>query len=132
MRQKAALEELSLLRAELAKSSFQVGRYRVDLAVQKAFLEDAKGDARVPILKEIKWLEVSIRVTEEQNAETPKTVQRLREEAVKLSTEPVDMQMIREQIRNLDAWLSKFAAEKDKLGVELRAPPRVVLLERPE
>ena len=47
--------------------------------MQKAYLEDAKGDARALILKEIKRLEVSIRVTTEQLAELQKTIKELEE-----------------------------------------------------
>jgi beta-lactamase regulating signal transducer with metallopeptidase domain len=129
-RAKIVLEELALYRNRLAAAGFEISRYKVDLAVQKAYLEDAKGDARAPILKEIKRLEVSIRMTNEQQAELRKTIGKLEETATELSnTESVDMEMLRTEIASIEASLSKCLAEKERLGVELRAPPRIALVE---
>lgn len=107
-------------------------RYRVDLAVQKAFLEDAKGDARVPILKEIKGLEVSIRVTEEQLIPLASKAAKLSEEIKHLSTESVDIEMLQAQLKTLDQILYQFVGEMERMRVEIRTAPRVRLLEHAE
>ncbi len=132
MRQKLIFDEIALLQTQLAKATFEVNRYKVDLAVQRAYLADAKDGARDPIVKEIKRLQVTIDVTGQQNATLAKKIKELGTEAVLLSAEPVDLQMIRDRIKNLTASLSKFAAEKDRLRVELRATPRVTLMEPAE
>ena len=131
-RQKIILDELALYRAELAKSTFELGRYKVDLAVQKAFLEDAKGDARAPILKEIKRLEVSLKVMDEQRRELATKTAKVLEEATHFGQESVDIEMVQAELRNMDQVLTNFIAEKERMSVEMRTAPRVTLLERAE
>lgn len=132
LRQKMAMDEVALLQNAMAKSTVETNRQKVELAVQEASLEDAKGDARPPILKEIKRIRVSIRVTEAQNADMAKKIKNLLDEVLRFDTESVDMQMVRSRIKDLETSLSKLAAEMDRLRFELRTPPRVTLMERAE
>jgi len=132
MRQKLLLEDLAFYRNETAKSQVEVRRYEVELAVQKAFLEDAKGSDRIPILKEIKRLEVTIRVTTEQNAKLEANIHRIRKEVGQVGLTSVDVQMLRADIKNMDNVLAAFTNEREKLRVEIKTVPRVSLLERAE
>jgi len=132
MRQRLILEEIALYRGESARAAVELRRCNEDLAVQKAGLEDAKGDARVPILKEIKRLEVIIKVIAEQQSLTIKKIEKLSQEVRSFGASSVDMDMVRAQIKNMDRVLSNFVNEREKLFVEIRTPPRVTLLERAE
>ena len=132
VRQRLILEEVALYRGESARAAVELQRCKVDLAVQKAALEDAKGDARVPILKEIKRLDVTIKVMAEQQSLTTRKIEKLFQEVRSFGASAVDMDMVRAQIRNMDRVLSNFVNEREKLFVEIRTPPRVTLLERAE
>lgn len=132
LRQRLILDELALVHNELAKMTFETNRHSVDLAVQKAYLEDAKGDARAPLLREIKRLEVTIRVTEKQMTSLEKTITKLQEEVKRLGVESVDIQMIRETIKRLESSLNGFTAEREKVASEIRSPPRISLMEPAE
>ena len=132
VKQKLALEELSLLRQEVAKSQVDLRRYQVELAVQNAFLEDAKGKDREPILKEIKRIEVSSKVTSKQTEDLAKQIQKMTDEAGKFGVESVGMEMLRADLKNLVDVQAQLAAEMEKLRVLLNTAPRVSLLERAE
>lgn len=132
-RQKLLLEELALCRQDIAKCESDLRRYRVDLAVQKAFLEDANGDvARVPILQEIKRLEISIKVTDGQRKDLAAKAAKVLEEAKRLGQDSVDIEMLQAKLRNLDQVLANFVTERERMGMEIRTAPRIMLLERPE
>ncbi len=116
----------------MANFNAELQRCKVDLAVQKAYLEDAKGNDRVPILKEIKRLEVTVKLLEEgANALAEKMAKR-EQNASRFGLESVDMEMLRGQIRTIDQVLTNFVTEKERLGAEICTPPRVTLLERAE
>jgi uncharacterized protein involved in exopolysaccharide biosynthesis len=131
-RQKLLLDELALDRQELAKSGSEQQHYRVDLAVQKAFLEDAKADARAPILKEIKRLEITLKVMAEQNEELKKKIQILSADAKKFGQTNVDIQMIQTELKTLEQVAASFTAEREKLRVEITSAPRISILEPAE
>jgi len=75
-------------------------------------MEDAKGDARAPIVKEIKRLEVTIKVMTEQFQSVKEQIQKMTENAAKWGAESVDVEMLRADIKNLDTSLSRFAEER--------------------
>jgi beta-lactamase regulating signal transducer with metallopeptidase domain len=132
MAQKLALEELALQRQELAKVLADRRRYEMDLAVQNAYLDDAKGNDRLSILKEIKRLEVSLRVMGEQTERMSKNIKTMTEQAAKFGVTSVGMEMLQMDIKQLDTLSSQLTAEIEKLKVELRSAPRVTLLQRAE
>ena len=132
LKQKLALEEVALNRQELAKSQADMRHYRVELAVQEEFLQDATNTDRATIRKEIRRLEVSMAVPKDQMADLSKAIQVARREAENLGTQSVDVEMLRADIKRLDAASSEFYAEREKLKVEIKATPRVTLLERAE
>jgi hypothetical protein len=106
--------------------------YQVELAVQNAFLEDAQGKDRLPIQKEIKRIDVSIKVTTRQTDELAKQIQKMTDEAAKFGLTSVGMDMLRADIKNLDAVQTQITTEMETLRVQLNAAPRVTLLERAE
>ena len=68
----------------------------------------------------------------EQEQSVQKLVEEQQREAEKFGSSTVDIEMMRSDIKNLDTLLSEVASEKEKLRVEIRATPRVVLLQRAE
>jgi len=132
IKQKLALEELALYRQEVVKSQSDLGHYKVELAVQNAFLEDAKGKDREPILKEIKRIDVSSKVTSKQTEDLAKQIQKMTDEAGKFGVESVGMEMLRADLKNLVDVQTQLTAEMEKLRVQLNTAPRVSLLERAE
>jgi beta-lactamase regulating signal transducer with metallopeptidase domain len=132
VKQKLALEELALLRQEVVKSQSDLRRYEVELAVQKAFLEDAKDKDRAPILKEIKRIEVSVKVTTKQTEELAKLIQKMTDEAARYGLTSVSMDMLRADIKNMETVQAQLVSEMETLKVKLYSTPRVTLLERAE
>jgi uncharacterized protein involved in exopolysaccharide biosynthesis len=128
-RQKLLLDELTLCRQELAKSQHELQHYQVDLAVQKAYLEDAKGDARAPILKEIKRLEVTIGVMDKQVGDVANKVQTLVSEAKRVGLTNVDIQMLQADLKNMDMVLANLTNERERLRAEIRSSSRIFVLE---
>jgi beta-lactamase regulating signal transducer with metallopeptidase domain len=132
MSQRLALEQLTLNRQEMAKFQREQRQHKVELAVQKAFLEDAKEAERAAILKEIKRLEVTIAVSAEQEAAMKKQLEAMQSEATQFGRTSVEMDMMRADLKNLEVVQSQIASEMEKLKVEINSAPRVVVLERAE
>jgi len=207
LRQKLALEELTIYRQELTKVQFDIRRFNGELAAQKALLKgletfdiiDADVESMVlsdPIARqlfielgmrkidqvytegavvanakshyadryqqdltimqgqfdarraelnelvrrkkagaiqmEIQRLETSIAVMGEQEQIILKEVAAKRAEAEKFGTSSVDIEMMRADIKNLEAVLGEIATEREKLKVESRSTPRITLLQRAE
>jgi beta-lactamase regulating signal transducer with metallopeptidase domain len=132
MREKLFLEQLAVSRQDQAKVREELRHYQAELAVQKAFLEDAKSDDRVPILKEIKRLEIRITIAADQDAVMEAKLEKMNEEARRFGIESVGMRMLREDIKHLDAASAQLAAEIEKLKVEIKAPPRICVVSRAE
>jgi hypothetical protein len=132
MSQKLALEQLTLNRQEMAKFQREQRQHKVELAVQKAFLEDAKESERAAILKEIKRLEVTIAVSAEQEEAMKKQLEAMQSEAAKFGRTSVEMDMVRADLKNMEAVQSQIASEMEKLKVDLNSAPRVTVLERAE
>jgi polysaccharide biosynthesis transport protein len=129
-KQKLALEQLSFYRQQLVQAQFEVRRATKELAMQKAFLLDAKGQEVQEIHKDIRRLEISIAVMTDQEQNLRQEVQRQQSEAEKFGSSSVDVEMMRADIKNLDALLAGIATERDKLRIEVHAPARITLLQR--
>jgi capsular polysaccharide biosynthesis protein len=134
LKQKLALEELAIYGQELAKTRFKLQRSRKTLAVLKASLQDAKEGERGELQREIKRLEISVSVLSEQQKELENALEHKRKEAERFgrSSVAVDIEMMRADIKNLEAVLTLIATEREKLTIESRAAPRVTLLQRAE
>jgi polysaccharide biosynthesis transport protein len=69
-------------------------------------------------------------VMAEQEQSLRQDVQRLQAEAEKFGSSSVDVDMMQSDIKNLDVMLMGVATERDKLRVEIRATPRITLLQK--
>jgi hypothetical protein len=132
LKQKLALEELSLYRQELWKLQAELRVHERDLAVQKALLQlTLKGSMeRDTTLQDIKRLETQIAVETEQKKDLEKAVQQKRSEAERFGVSTVDMEMLLADIKNAEIVLNALASERDKLKVENRAVPRISLIQQ--
>ena len=132
LKQKLALEELSSLRQELRKLKADLRVAQTGLAVQKALLPDAGKDEKAQLVVLIRRLEAEVAVETEQEKDLEKQVQRRQREAELFGNSTVDMEMLQADIKNADVLLNLLATERDKVRVECRAAPRVILLEPPQ
>ncbi len=130
LKQKLTLDELSIHRHEVRELQAKLRSFQIDLAVQKALLDDAKDEGRVRIAQDIKRLEASIAVTTEQESVLKTEVDRYRQEAERFGSSSIDIEMMRADIKNLEAVLAEISKERERLKIELRATPRVTLLQR--
>lgn len=131
-KQQLKIEEYAAIGQQLLALQTQLRSFEVDLGVQKAFLENATEEDRAAIAKEIKRLEASIAVVGAQEATMRSVRKPCRDEIDKIGMSTVDIEMLRVDIRNQTAMLGEIAAERDRLKVEIRATPRVTLLQRAE
>lgn len=132
LKQKLALEELSSYWKDLKRLQTMLQDMRRDLAIQKAFQDDAKGEKRDVFSKEVKRLAAAIVATEEQESKLQRVIDCCRREAERFDTSTVDVELMRADIRNHEAVLAEIGSERERLRVEMRAAPRVALLERAE
>jgi hypothetical protein len=130
LKQRLALGELYEHRKELRQLQAELRAFKRDLAVQKAALQDALEREQTPIGKEIKRLETLVTVTTEQELEIKMVVERCWKEAEKFGMSTVDIEMMRAEIKNSNAVLTEIATERERLRIEIRATPRVTLLQR--
>ncbi len=132
LKEKLALEELSSYRTDQKKLQTMLQDMRRDLAIQKAFQEDAKGEKRDVFSKEVKRLAAAIVATAEQESKLQQIIDCYRRETEHFGTSTVEIEMMRAEIRNHAAVLAEIDRERERLRVEMRAAPRVALLERAE
>jgi hypothetical protein len=132
MKQKLTLDVLSTYRQDMREIRAKLRSFEVDLAAQKALLDDAKDEGRAVIGKEIKRLEASIAAMTEQASKMQADVERLRNEADRFDFSSIDIAMMRNKIKDQSAVLSQIGVEREKLKVDFRAGPRVTLLQRAE
>jgi septal ring factor EnvC (AmiA/AmiB activator) len=115
---------------------------QADLASQKALLQNAdifsklreevKAEKLATVQAEIKRLETAIGIATAQQRGLEEEVRQRLKEAERFSGATVDMEMLRSDIKNAETVLAALATERDKLKVEMRAMPRVTLLQRAE
>lgn len=127
---KLALEQLTLSRRTLGEIQTELRVFKRDLAVQNTLLKDANVESRAAILKEVRRLEALITITTEQELVARTEADRRLKEVAMLSRPNVDVEMMQAEIKNIDAFLAGIAAEREKLRIEVRATPRVTLLQR--
>ena len=105
-------------------------------ALQKSY--DARLAELVPVVRqkmrakreaEIRRTEAEIAVQKEQLKDLETQTQRKQQEAEKFGNSTVDMEMLLADIKNADYVLNLLASERDRLRVENRAAPRVILLQ---
>jgi chromosome segregation ATPase len=130
LKQGVALEEWKELRKDLRLIQAEVRALKKELAMKKSALSDAKEPERDPILKQIKQVEANIAATTEQENEVKKQVGQSLKEVARLGSSVVDIDMMRNDIKNLDDILGGIARERERLRIEIRAMSRVTLLEK--
>jgi hypothetical protein len=59
-------------------------------------------------------------------------LQAMRNDAAKFGRESVEMEMLRGDIKNLDAVSAQLVAEMERLKVDLNSAPRISVLQRAE
>ena len=84
------------------------------------------------IQAEIVRLRASLDVKRQQHDSLERQVEKLREECAKFGSSTVDIEMLRENLKQLESIYSELNHEWEKVKVELRAAPRITLLERAE
>jgi beta-lactamase regulating signal transducer with metallopeptidase domain len=129
VKQKLALEELALNRQEWAKFQANLRQYEVDLAVQKAYLPEAKDNERPVIAKEIKRLEVSLKVAHEQADKMAEQLKKMTTEAANFGVTSIGMEMLKTDIKRLDTVMSQLTTEIEKLKVDINSAPRITILQ---
>jgi capsular exopolysaccharide synthesis family protein len=125
-------------RVTAGKPSHIVDRYQQDLKMlQEQFdarrtmlTETARQKKRAMIQAEILRWESSVAVLQDQQRVLEAQVEEKQREAEKFGNSTVDVEMMRADIKNLDALLTGISNEKEKLNVEMRNASRVTLLQR--
>jgi polysaccharide biosynthesis transport protein len=79
---------------------------------------------------EVQRLEAALAVMAEQEQNQIKMVEDQQKEAEKFGTSTVDIEMMRNDIKNIETLLTSVATEREKLRVEIRAVSRVTALGR--
>ena len=120
----AAVKELTRCQEEMGEIRAEMRMYKGQVAQLKASPNDASD--------QIRSYEGLIAAKTEQQKELEKDIQQARKEVEKFDASSVDIEMMRADIKNLDAVLTGIATEREKLRVECRATPRVTLLQRAE
>jgi beta-lactamase regulating signal transducer with metallopeptidase domain len=85
---------------------------------------------QLAVRTEIKRLETAIATMTEQAREQQKMVDEREKEARDFGRSTVEVEMMRADIKNLELVLTAIATEREKLRVEIRATPRITLIQR--
>jgi hypothetical protein len=138
LKQQLIMEDLKSARQELSHMKSEMRRLRIDLASQKALLQDAaifnklreevKAEKLATIQAEVKRLEAALATTTTEQQGLEREVQQLRKESMNFGHVTVDMAMLRADIKYAEATLAALIAERDKVRVECRRAARVQLL----
>jgi capsular exopolysaccharide synthesis family protein len=111
------LQDLKMMEQQYAERQAKMG----ELVRQKH---------RSQILGEIEKAQGAVAVMTEQEQTLRQDVQRLQADAEKFGSTSVDVDMMQSNIKSLDQMLTMLATDRDRLRVELRATPRITLLQR--
>lgn len=106
---------------------------RAQLAeVYDSIREGLKAMRRSEITKEVQKLEAQFAGLVEFEKRLASEVEQKRQEAERLSTSSIDLEMMRNQIEQLENTLKQIHEERERLRVEQRAAPRVTPLQGAE
>ncbi len=95
---------------------------------QKQLREELMYHRRASVEDYLGRLERTIRTLEEQEKIIAAEVDRVREEAERLGTSSIDIEMMRVNITNMERILGEIASEREKLRVEVNTEARVTEL----
>jgi capsular exopolysaccharide synthesis family protein len=113
--------------------STQLTRQRTESEALRAQLADMRNGVReglrdkrrTEIEKERRKWETDFDVLQTYERELAKEVKRRGEDAERLSSAPIELEMRRSELENLERVLKGIAEEREKLRVELRSPRRI-------
>ena len=94
--------------------------------------------ARAPKVKqadlgpEIAELKARVEILAAEEKAAAKDADEQRQKAERFGTQSIDVQMMQSELQYLDKVLGPIADEREKLKVELRAPPRISIFQRPD
>ena len=91
--------------------------------------EAIRNKMKSDIEKEKVKKETEVASLSEEEHEYARQVDKKRQEFERLSTTSVDLEMLRTQIDQVESVLKGIADERERLRVEVNAPPRITLLE---
>lgn len=96
--------------------------------LEKGLREKVRAAKKGELDKNIRRLESEIAILTEQEQQFQKDVERQRKEAEMIGRSSIDVEMMRNDVRHVDQILSSIAEERERLKVELRSTPRVLVL----
>jgi len=94
------------------------------------FRNEIRRDRQSAVEKDIKRVEAAIDIATKQQRANENDADRLRKLAEQFGFSSVDVEMLRSEIAIREKTLDSIAAEREKLKVELRAPSRVIQLQK--
>jgi len=96
---------------------------------RKQLQEEAYQSGRTKAQAEVKRLQAQIAVLNQQEQLLNKDVAQLRKETEQIGSWSTDVEMMRNEIKQLEEVLNGIAREREQLKVELRSAPRVTLIQ---
>jgi polysaccharide biosynthesis transport protein len=82
--------------------------------------------------QEIKKLEASIEQLNKRNSRLAKENERLQSQVEQLGSTSIEVEMYRDDLKNLKQTMQSVAGEREMVRAELEAPTRITLLEKPD
>jgi polysaccharide biosynthesis transport protein len=95
----------------------------------KYLSEKGREKQRAAIKRKIIELTPQLKSMEEEQDATAKKIEKLTAEAREIGQQSVDIQMIQAKLRNQDQVLANFVSERERLRVEIKSVPRVMVME---
>jgi polysaccharide biosynthesis transport protein len=84
------------------------------------------------IESDLRKLEASITQTNSRRGLLEQETSKLKEQTEVLGNTSIEVEMIRNDLRNQERAKESISEEREKIKAELKAPPRIVLLEKPD
>jgi polysaccharide biosynthesis transport protein len=98
----------------------------------EAVRKKAQEKRRLTVAQEVLRLETQLGAMQKQQESATKDIAKMQSEAVKIGTSSVEVEMLRSDLMHLDKSLSELSGEREKVRVELRAVPRISVLQEAE
>jgi polysaccharide biosynthesis transport protein len=96
----------------------------------KQIREEVLHKRQTDVEKEINRLEAAIEIANKQQKANEDQMQHLKKMAEQFGSSSVDVEMLRAEINVREKSLEALAAERDKLRIELRSPPRIEIMQK--
>ena len=139
MARKMEMDQLGNVVKKGAKSS-SLKRYQSQMdTVQreydemgKTLREKVRDRKRAEAQRDIKLAESEQAILAEQERQFQKLVDQQRKEAEAIGGKSIDIEMLRGELKNLEAVLASISEEREKLKVELHSAPRIAVIQPAE